>query len=235
MILPSSNMKNISSVRSHTQAISQCQKIITENKLEPIIAADTAGSAKYISDNKIKNEAAIASELAAEIYNLKIDILKDVKIFFIIFLYVEYLFCKFLLPSSEPLGIFKVVSWFESPAFFKRKTSPLLKLVKLDVDSSEELEIFPSSPIVSPNKIFGIKNKGFIKEGFDADLTIVDMDKEMIITNQQQKSKSKWTPFDGMRVKGWPTHTIVRGNCVMCNDEVLGEPIGEMVKFKETM
>ena len=72
MILPSSNMKNISSVRSHTQAISQCQKIITENKLEPIIAADTAGSAKYISDNKIKNEAAIASELAAEIYNLKI-------------------------------------------------------------------------------------------------------------------------------------------------------------------
>ena len=72
MILPSSSMKNISSVRSHTQAISQCQKIITENKLEPIIAADTAGSAKYISDNKIKNEAAIASELAAEIYNLKI-------------------------------------------------------------------------------------------------------------------------------------------------------------------
>ena len=72
MILPSSSMKNISSVRSHTQAISQCQKIITENRLEPIIAADTAGSAKYISDNKIKNEAAIASELAAEIYNLKI-------------------------------------------------------------------------------------------------------------------------------------------------------------------
>ena len=72
MILPSSSMKNISSVRSHTQAISQCQKIIIENRLEPIIAADTAGSAKYISDNNIKNEAAIASELAAEIYNLKI-------------------------------------------------------------------------------------------------------------------------------------------------------------------
>ena len=54
MILPSSSMKNISSVRSHTQAISQCQKIITENKLEPIIAADTAGSAKYISETKLK-------------------------------------------------------------------------------------------------------------------------------------------------------------------------------------
>ena len=72
MILPNSSMQKISSVRSHTQAISQCQKVITENKLEPIIAADTAGSAKYISENKIENEAAIASELAAEIYNLKI-------------------------------------------------------------------------------------------------------------------------------------------------------------------
>ena len=59
--------------------------------------------------------------------------------------------------------------------------------------------------------------------------------KEMIITNQQQRSKSKWTLFDGMKVRGWPTHTIVRGNCVMCNDEVIGKPVGEMVKFKETM
>ena len=86
-----------------------------------------------------------------------------------------------------------------------------------------------------PERIHKIHNKGRIKVGYDADFTIVDMNKEMIITNQQQKSKSKWTPFDGMKVKGWPTHTIVRGNCVMCNDEVIGQPIGEMVKFKETM
>ena len=76
---------------------------------------------------------------------------------------------------------------------------------------------------------------GGIKEGYDADFTIIDMNKEVIISNQQQKSKSKWTPFDGMKVKGWPTHTIVRGNFVMCNDEVLGQPVGDMVKFKETM
>jgi len=72
MILPNTNMKDVNAVRSHSQAISQCQKIINLKKLEPIIAADTAGSAKYISENKIHNEAAIASELAAEIYKLKI-------------------------------------------------------------------------------------------------------------------------------------------------------------------
>ena len=86
-----------------------------------------------------------------------------------------------------------------------------------------------------PERVHKIHDKGRIKVGYDADFTIVDMNKEMLISNQQQKSKSKWTPFDGMKVRGWPTHTIVRGNCVMCNDEVLGQPIGEMVKFKETM
>tara|TARA_Y100001958_G_C21240635_1_gene568220 strand:+ start:74 stop:1408 length:1335 start_codon:yes stop_codon:yes gene_type:complete len=86
-----------------------------------------------------------------------------------------------------------------------------------------------------PERIHKIHKKGRIKEGYDADFTIVDMNKEMIITNQQQKSKSKWTPFDGMKVRGWPTHTIVRGKCVMCNDDILGEPIGEMIKFKETI
>ena len=72
MILKENNLKNIKSVRSHSQAISQCQKLINIHKFETIIAADTAGSAKFISEKKIKNEAAIASELAAKIYDLKI-------------------------------------------------------------------------------------------------------------------------------------------------------------------
>ena len=72
MALENVKFEDIKSVRSHSQAISQCQKIINQNKLEPIIAADTAGSARYIKENNLRNEAAIASELAARIYNLKI-------------------------------------------------------------------------------------------------------------------------------------------------------------------
>jgi len=63
---------NLKYVRSHSQAISQCQKLINDYKLEPIIAADTAGSAKYISENSLDDEAAIASTLAAKIYDLEI-------------------------------------------------------------------------------------------------------------------------------------------------------------------
>jgi len=67
-----SKMKDIKTVRSHSQAIGQCQKIILDNNLKPIIAADTAGSARFIFEKKDKSEAAIASELAAKIYNLEI-------------------------------------------------------------------------------------------------------------------------------------------------------------------
>ena len=65
-------MEDIKTVRSHSQAIGQCQKIINANKLKSIISADTAGSAKYIAQKKDKSESAIASELAAKIYDLKI-------------------------------------------------------------------------------------------------------------------------------------------------------------------
>ncbi len=67
-----SSIKDIQTVRSHTQAIEQCKKLIIKQKLKPIISTDTAGSAKFISEKKDKTESAIASELAAKIYNLEI-------------------------------------------------------------------------------------------------------------------------------------------------------------------
>jgi len=67
-----SKLKDIKIVRSHSQALGQCRKIITENKLKAIVSADTAGSAKFIAEKKNKNESAIASELAAKIYNLEV-------------------------------------------------------------------------------------------------------------------------------------------------------------------
>ena len=66
------SIEDIKYVRSHAQAIDQCQKIIQKNKFQTIISADTAGSAKELSKSKDKSIAAIASKLSAEIYDLKI-------------------------------------------------------------------------------------------------------------------------------------------------------------------
>ena len=67
-----SKLKDIKTVRSHSQAIDQCRKVILDNKIKPIISADTAGSAKFISLQQDKNDSAIASKLAAKIYDLEI-------------------------------------------------------------------------------------------------------------------------------------------------------------------
>ena len=70
--LPGAKTKDIKHVYSHAQALSQSTKFIKKNNFIENVRADTAGSAKYISENKNKNEAAIASKLSAKIYNLDI-------------------------------------------------------------------------------------------------------------------------------------------------------------------
>ena len=65
-------IEDIKYVRSHAQAISQCQNIIAKRKFKSIISLDTAGSAKDLAEGKDKSIAAIASDLSAKMYNLKI-------------------------------------------------------------------------------------------------------------------------------------------------------------------
>ena len=83
----------------------------------------------------------------------------------------------------------------------------------------------------NPVKIFGIKNKGFIKEGFDADFTIVDMNKKILIKNKNIESKCGWSPFDSFEFKGTPVLTIVGGQIKMRDGQILGEPDGKPLFF----
>ena len=83
----------------------------------------------------------------------------------------------------------------------------------------------------NPCRIFGIKNKGYIKEGFDADLTIVDMNKEQVIKDEMIASKCGWTPFNNYKVKGFPVGTIVNGNLVMSEGKIISKAKGQPLKF----
>ena len=83
----------------------------------------------------------------------------------------------------------------------------------------------------NPCNLFGIKNKGYIKENFDADLTIVDMEKEVVIKDSWIESKCKWTPFNNFKVKGFPIFTIVNGNIAMENGKILSTAKGKALSF----
>jgi len=83
----------------------------------------------------------------------------------------------------------------------------------------------------NPVKIFGIKNKGFIKEGFDADFTIIDLNKIIEIRNENIESKCGWSPFDGYKFKGTPVAAIINGEIKMKDGKILGNPTGKAIEF----
>ncbi|MBI1970516.1 dihydroorotase [Candidatus Woesearchaeota archaeon] len=75
----------------------------------------------------------------------------------------------------------------------------------------------------NPARIFRLKNKGKIQEGYDADLVIIDMNVIKEIRDEDQYSKCGWTPFHGWTCKGWPVMTIVNGDIVMENGKIPAE------------
>jgi dihydroorotase len=97
------------------------------------------------------------------------------------------------------------------------------------------LERFVDLTAHGPNRIFGMAGKGRLAEGFDADLTVVDLKARRTIQHADMATRSGWTPFDGFEAKAWPIATIVRGRVVMRDDEVLAEGTGEPVRFLETL
>ncbi len=92
------------------------------------------------------------------------------------------------------------------------------------------LQRFVELTSFNPTNLFKIKGKGQIKIGFDADFTIVDMNKERKITNDWILSKCGWTPYNGMDIKGWPVMTVIRNNIVM-REDVITDPLGKPMKF----
>ena len=84
----------------------------------------------------------------------------------------------------------------------------------------------------NPVKIFGIKNKGFIRKDYDADFTIVDMNKIIEIQNEKIESKCGWSPFNGYKFKGKPVATIINGKIKMKDGNIIGDPEGVPLKFE---
>jgi dihydroorotase len=93
------------------------------------------------------------------------------------------------------------------------------------------LERFVDLTSHGPNRLFGIRGKGRIAVGYDADLTLVDLCRQATIGNAWIQSRCGWTPYDGVSVEGWPVGTIVRGRRVMWEGEIAGPAYGQPVLF----
>lgn len=97
------------------------------------------------------------------------------------------------------------------------------------------LQRFVDLTSAGPARIFGIAGKGRIAVGYDADFTLVDLKAERKVEDDWIASKCGWTPYAGKTLKGWPLATIIRGQLVMQEGELAGAPLGQPIRFVETL
>ena len=86
-----------------------------------------------------------------------------------------------------------------------------------------------------PARVWNIKNKGSLQEGFDADLALVDMSRDQAVENERQLTKCKWSPWNGEILRGWPVKTWVMGTKVfdfdMEDQWVSNDPVGHEIEY----
>ncbi len=86
-----------------------------------------------------------------------------------------------------------------------------------------------------PQRVFGLADKGRMMVGWHGDFTLVDLKARRTITDDWIVSRSKWTPFHGMEVQGWPVATIVRGIPVMRDGAITAAGLGTPARFLEAL
>lgn len=103
----------------------------------------------------------------------------------------------------------------------------------LDSVNHGELSLRDIAKLTSENpaRLLGIKNKGQIVAGFNADLTIVNMNREVVVGNEPFFTKCGWSPFSGWKLKGWPVMTLVRGQMVFENGRINSAARGKEIQF----
>lgn len=83
----------------------------------------------------------------------------------------------------------------------------------------------------APARVWDIVNKGRIEVGFDADLVLVDLSKSAVIRDDQQETKSRWSPWHGTSLTGWPVRTWVGGQTVFRDGKIDDRVRGREARF----
>ena len=75
----------------------------------------------------------------------------------------------------------------------------------------------------APARLFGLANKGYLAPGFDADLVVFDPQAEVVLSVESLHERVDWTPYEGMRLQGWPRHVLSRGRVVVRDGTFVGQ------------
>ena len=82
-----------------------------------------------------------------------------------------------------------------------------------------------------PAQAYRIANKGEVREGWDADLTLVDLDRKKTVRNDELFTKCRWSPYAGCELIGWPLYTVVGGQIVFERGRIRPNVRGRALRF----
>ncbi|RYG87459.1 dihydroorotase, partial [bacterium] len=148
---------------------------------------------------------------------------------------------RFALRAALQHGFFDVFGSDHAPHTLEEKSKPyptsssgmpgvqtsLRVLLALGASPEMIARMFSQKPAL----IFGIENKGWLREGFDADLILVEPEIRETVKSSELLSKCAWSPFEGENLPLGATHTIVGGRIAYADGALMGEPSGRVVRF----
>lgn len=115
----------------------------------------------------------------------------------------------------------KELGYLDAPAGVPGVQTMLPLLLNAVNDDMLELSDVVDLVATRPAELFGVQGKGWVREGYDADLVVVDMDLERRVENSELYTKCGWSPFTGRLLKGWPVMTFVRGRLGMQDGKIV--------------
>jgi len=141
-------------------------------------------------------------------------------------------------------GLFDVIGSDHAPHTLEEKANPYpespsgmpgvqttLSVMLGWVPGSLTLEKMVEMASERPATLYGIKNKGYIKEGYDADLVLVDPLDEFVPDLDWLQSKCGWSPYEGRTLRGKPRAVFLRGNQIVENSRLVGQPLGQSAQY----
>jgi dihydroorotase len=122
-------------------------------------------------------------------------------------------------------------TYFKAPAGLPLVQHALLTLFDLAASQQISLELLVDRTSHAPADIFGVTERGYVREGYFADLVIVDTDRPYTVDQSNVLYKCQWSPFEGHKFSSTIDTTIINGNVVYRDGEVLNSAAGQRLEF----
>ncbi|HNP63803.1 MAG TPA: dihydroorotase [Woeseiaceae bacterium] len=124
----------------------------------------------------------------------------------------------------------KAEKYFRSPAGLPLVQHALLTLFDLAADNKIDVELIVERACHAPADIFGVKERGYIREGWYADLVVVDSKKKHRVSSENLLSRCQWSPFEGHEFRSTIDTTIVNGHVVYRDGKLTGKVVGQKLE-----